>query len=147
MQVKQSTCIYAQSKQLTTNVLHPRVISWSLVEVRCSALYSSTLERMPGKTLVSGETFIGAQSIASFSRSPPLKYPCTCPLQFSSNHSLVKIIPTIIRTTNKLSGALYMQGQKNYPTISSENICSQFSELHSTRPQNFIDILPAACLN
>ena len=65
-------------------------------EMQC--LYSSTLERMPGKTLVSGETFIGAQSIASFSRSPPLKYPCTCPLQFSPNHSLVKIKPTIIRT-------------------------------------------------
>ena len=31
--------------------------------------------------------------------------------------------------------------------ILSENICSQFWELYSTGPQNFIHILPAACLN
>ena len=77
-------CTNCQNKQKQYNCLliHPRDTGdWLSCK---SSFYCSTLERMLGGTLVSGETFIGAQSIASFSRSPleisfsrslPLKYP------------------------------------------------------------------------
>ena len=80
-------CTNCQNKQKQYNCLliHPRDTGdW----VSCkSSFYCSTLERMLGGTLVSGETFIGAQSIASFSRSPPLKYP------FQGHHPSNTLLP------------------------------------------------------
>ena len=85
-----ASCTNCQNKQKQYNCLliHPRVPGdWLSCK---SSFYCSTLERMLGGTLVSGETFIGAQSIASlsrsplkisFSRSPTFKYPSSCSLK------------------------------------------------------------------
>ena len=126
-------CTNCQNKQKQYNCLliHPRDTGdWLSCK---SSFYCSTLERMLGGTLVSGETFIGAQSIASFSRSPLEIFFSRSPLEISFSRSLplkYPIAPKDLSCSRPIINWLKISQRKSFRcncifhTYSSESLLS-----------------------